>query len=78
MTNVCFNCKHVLPHHLSTKLNDNAVCQKTKTIDLVTGENSYNFCSVERKSSREDACGKEGKFFEHERNIDLIPNPWEN
>lgn len=57
--NLCIDCKWM----------DNTVtmpvCKRTRTVNPVTGETQFSFCTIERIfSSLSNSCGVEGRFFE--------------
>ena len=39
------------------------VCAVAQETDLVTGNKTHRFCSVQRSVELPDYCGKEGKFW---------------
>lgn len=65
----CINCKHV---RLERKMIPpaNVKCQKYKTIDVVTGDISYNL--AEKIRNDETKCGIKGRDFEEQDMIDKV------
>lgn len=55
---ICQDCRWVLPSPAKTTF----MCKASETIDLVTGEPVYQFCSIMRL--KDGQCGLEGKLFE--------------
>lgn len=55
---ICADCRWVLLSPAKSTF----VCKASETIDLVTGEPVYQFCSVMRL--HREACGPDGKLFE--------------
>jgi hypothetical protein len=63
---ICKNCYYFKPASKGLPDKEYARCDATKELNLVTGEYTYNFCFIERESTREDACGAEGKYYVEE------------
>jgi hypothetical protein len=68
----CIHCKH------SAATSDSSIylcTQDEKKVDLVTGEQSFGYCSIMRMST--SPCGREGRLFEPNAPInieELFPN----
>ena len=64
----CRNCIHYKPaffNDFSSRLNR---CEKFGSKDIITDEITYDF--VDSCRDDESRCGKNGKYFEEEKNID--------
>jgi len=64
----CRNCIHYKPtayNDFSSRLNR---CEKFGSKDIITDEITYDFVDFCRDD--ETRCGKNGKYFEEEKNID--------
>jgi len=65
----CRNCIHYKPasyNDFSSRLNR---CEKFGSKDIITDKITYDF--VDSCRDDESRCGKTGKYFEEEKNIDL-------
>jgi len=58
---ICKDCRFFLEsgHNLVF-----AKCQATETLNLVTGDPEWAYCSIERNSTSPARCGAEGRHFE--------------
>lgn len=64
----CRNCIYFKPNSFSD-FTYYGKCEKFGTKNMVTDEISYNYADSNRHD--ENICGKEGKYFEEEKNINL-------
>lgn len=64
----CRNCVYFKPNSFSD-FTYNGKCEKFGTKDLVTDKISYSYADSNRHD--ENICGKNGKYFEEENNINL-------
>ena len=66
----CRNCIHYKPDMYHNDFTSPYVrCEKFGVKDIITDKISYKFADYARN---DDAlCGKEGKYFEEEKNIDI-------
>lgn len=55
---ICVDCRWFIEDNASTKLHK---CKASEKVDLVTGERTYQFCTVMRLYGGD--CGLEGKLF---------------
>ena len=64
----CKNCKYYNPSHYNdfTSLNK---CNKFGEKNIITDEITYNYADTCRND--ESKCGKDGKYFEKESNVNL-------
>lgn len=60
---ICKDCKFYIPNNFE--------CRKIPNIDLVTGKESYNSASTERRHR----CGYEAKYFE-KNNLKFLTVPY--
>ena len=66
----CRNCVHFKPYYSTEFANSLSKCSKFGTKDIITDKISYNeYADMTRKD--ETKCGKEGKYFEQEQNLQL-------
>ena len=67
--NSCRNCIHYKPYLLDTDFTSKmSNCKKFGNKDVVTDKITYDYADLCRID--ESKCGKEGKFFESEENVD--------
>ena len=66
--NSCRNCIHYMPNsnNFDSELSK---CEIFGTKNIITNEINYDFADSCRNS--EEKCGKEAKYFEEEKNINL-------
>ena len=64
MKRICKECYYFRPATNGLEDKSYATCEATKSLNLVTGEYTYNFCWLERESVRPEACGAEGANYE--------------
>jgi hypothetical protein len=65
----CKNCIHYKPNMYNEFTSDKSTCGNFGYKDIITGEIKYDFAHFCRND--EDKCGKEGKFFSEEKNINI-------
>ena len=65
----CRNCIYFKPYSLGEYTSSLSHCQKFGTKSILTDEITYDYADLCR--SDEDKCGKNGKYFEKEENVDL-------
>jgi len=66
----CRNCVHFKPPYYGDFTSSLSKCNKFGTKDIITNKISYNdFADMAR--SNEDKCGKEGKYFKLEKNVEF-------
>ena len=65
----CRNCIHFKPNIYSEFKSSSNRCEKFGEKNIITDEIQYDFADLCRKDK--DKCGKEGKYFEMEENVDL-------
>jgi hypothetical protein len=63
MKHICKDCYYFIPAPKGLEDKNYAKCDATKELNLVTGEWMYNFCFIERESTRLEACGAEGRHY---------------
>ena len=64
----CRNCIHYKPRYYSEFTSSLNTCEKFGEKNIITDEITYDFADLCRKD--EQKCGKEGKFFEKEENLE--------
>jgi hypothetical protein len=65
----CRNCVHFIPNTYNNDfVTSYSKCNKFGNKDIITGEITNDFVDFCRKD--ESQCGKEGKYFEKEPNLD--------
>jgi hypothetical protein len=64
----CRNCIHYKPTLLNDFTSPLNKCEKFGEKNIITDEITYRFADLCRND--ESACGKEGKYFEKDENID--------
>ena len=64
MKRICKDCFYFRPAPKGLEDKKFSTCDATKTLNLVTGEWEYNFCSIERESMRPEACGVNAQHYE--------------
>lgn len=68
--NSCKNCVHFKPYLLDGDFTSKmSKCQNFGSKDIITNKITYDYADLCRED--ESKCGKEGKFFEKEENINL-------
>ena len=66
----CRNCVHFKPPYYGEFTSSLSKCDKFGIKDILTDKISYtDFADMSR--SNENKCGKEGKYFELEKNVEL-------
>ena len=66
----CRNCVHFIPNTYNNDfVTSYSKCNKFGNKDIITGEITNDFVDFCRKD--ESQCGKEGKYFEKEPNLEL-------
>ena len=66
----CINCVHFKPPYYSDFTSSLSKCNKFGTKDIITDKIVYtDYADMSR--SNEDKCGKEGKYFELEKNVEF-------
>lgn len=64
MTTVrCRDCRHCISDPMMLDAYQFARCAIAPKVDPVTGDKGIYYCSTERTSMMEDACGPQGKHF---------------
>jgi hypothetical protein len=58
---ICKDCRFFIESDQSVVF---AKCKATETLNLVTGDPEYVYCSIERNSTSPSRCGAEGQYFE--------------
>lgn len=64
MKRICKDCYYFMPAPCSLPDKEYARCGATESMNLITGELSYDFCWIERESVRPEACGVAGKNYD--------------
>ena len=66
----CYNCVYYKPSFFSTDYGSSiSKCEKIGEKNILTGEINYDYVTICRMN--ELKCGKEGKYFEEEKNLNL-------
>ena len=66
----CKNCIHYKPFQYNSDFTSrSSKCEKFGEKDIITNEVTYDYADSSRKDSLK--CGREGKYFEEEKNINL-------
>lgn len=66
----CRNCVYYKPSPFSKDYGASiSTCEKFGEKNIITGEITYNY--VDSSRNNELKCGKEGKYFEEERNLNM-------
>ena len=65
----CRNCIYYKPYSLGDYTSDLSNSKKFGTKNILTDKITYDYADLCRRD--EDKCGKEGKYFEEEKNVDL-------
>ena len=66
----CRNCIHYKPSIHDNDFTSSFVkCEKFGDKDIITDKITYKYADLSRND--ESLCGKEGKYFEAEKNIDI-------
>lgn len=66
----CRNCVYYKPSFFTTDYaSSTSKCEKFGEKNILTGEITYNYVEIPRKD--EFKCGKEGKYFEEERRLNM-------
>ena len=65
----CRNCIYYKPYSLGEYTSDLSKCEKFGTKNILTDKITHDYADLCRRD--EDKCGKKGKYFEEEVNMDL-------
>jgi hypothetical protein len=66
---ICKDCRFFLESDQGVVF---AKCKATETLNLVTGEPEYSYCSIERNSTSPARCGTAGRNFELNMELEEI------
>ena len=66
---ICRNCIHYKPNDFSDFISPLNKCENFGTKDIISGKITYDFADLCRDD--ESRCGKEGKNFKEEKNINI-------
>lgn len=65
----CRNCIYYKPNIYCAFISDKSTCEVFGYKDIISGEIKYDFAHFCRNN--EDKCGKQGKLFSEEKNINM-------
>ena len=66
---ICKDCRFFIESDQSVVF---AKCKASETLNLVTGEPDFDYCSIERNSTSPLRCGESARYFELNMELEEI------